>query len=72
MTELEELRLEVERLYDIVLTAQEDRNISYGELAYIENLSEKELNEMHEECYEELIRIKNVVCSELGYEKEED
>lgn len=70
MNELEELKLEVQRLYNIVVDAQEDRCISYGELAYIENLDEKKLNDMYEECYEELKRIKDVVCYELGYEKE--
>lgn len=67
---MEDFKLEVQRLYDVVIQAQENRCISYGELAYIENLEKKELNEMYEECYNELKRIKEVVCYELGYEKE--
>ena len=68
---MEELKLEVQRLYNVVIDAQEDRCISYGELAYIENLNKKELAEMYNECYEELKRIKEVVCYELGYEEED-
>lgn len=54
MYELEEFRLEVERLYDEWLEKTEKRNTSYGELLYIEGLNEKDLNDMFEELLEEL------------------
>ena len=54
MTKKEEFRLEVESLYNDWLENTEKRNISYGEIAYIENLTDKELNEMYEELLEEL------------------
>ena len=48
-SEKEEFRLEVESLYDKYLYATEKRGISYGELAYIQDLNEKELNELYNE-----------------------
>lgn len=54
MYELEEFRLEVERLYNEWLEKTEKRNTSYGELLYIEGLNEKDLNDMYEELLEEL------------------
>lgn len=54
MTELEELRLEVERLYDEYLINTEKRDISYGELVYIQDLNEEDLNNMYNELLKEL------------------
>ncbi len=51
---MEDYILEVERKYDEYLMKTEKRGISYGELAYIQNLSEKELKELEEEIDEEL------------------
>jgi hypothetical protein len=54
MTELEEFRLEVGARYNEWLEKTENRNTSYGELAYIESLNEKQLNEIYEELLNEL------------------
>ena len=43
------LELEVERLYDEYLQKTENRNMSYGEYAYIEGLDYFELQNMLEE-----------------------
>ncbi len=53
MDNLEEFRLEVIRLYDEYLDKTEKRGISYGELFHIENLEEKELNDLYNELLEE-------------------
>lgn len=50
--ELMEFRLEVERLYNEYLERTENRNISYGEIAYIQDLSIEELQSMYEELLE--------------------
>lgn len=47
--ELNEFRLEVGMRYDEYLYATEKRSVSYGEIAYIYDLTEKELNEFYEE-----------------------
>lgn len=52
--ELEEFRLEVNRLYDEYLMKTEKRGVSYGELVYIQELKEKELNNMYNELLDEL------------------
>ena len=54
MENLEEFRLEVIRLYDEYLDKTEKRNISYGELFHIENLEEKELNDLYNKLLEEM------------------
>lgn len=54
MNELEEFRLEVGARYNEWLEKTENRNTSYGELAYIESLNEKQLNEIYEELLNEL------------------
>lgn len=46
--------LEVQNKYDEYLMKTEKRGASYGELVYIQNLNEKELEELEEEIYEEL------------------
>ena len=56
MSEFEEYKMQVQSMYDEYLMKTEKRNISYGELYYIQNLSEKELtklvNELQYELYE--------------------
>ena len=50
--ELMEFKMEVERLYNEYLERTENRNISYGEIAYIQDLSAEELQAMYEELLE--------------------
>lgn len=57
MSEREELNMAIENVYDEYLQATEKRGVSYGECAYIENLSDKEARDMLEECYQELNKI---------------
>lgn len=54
MSKLEEYRMYVENLYNEYLEKTENRNTSYGELAYIEGLNEKELDDMENELLKEL------------------
>lgn len=51
--ELEEYKQEIERAYDEYLYNTEERGISYGEIAYIENLNEQELNDLYNEINEQ-------------------
>lgn len=51
---MEEYVLWVQSKYDEYLMKTEKRGASYGELAYIQNLSKKELAELEEEIDEEL------------------
>lgn len=44
-----ELRLEAQARYDEYLYTTENRGISYGEVAYIESLSKRELEDFIEE-----------------------
>lgn len=46
---MSDLLLEVENLYDEYLMNSEERGISYGEIVYFEQMSEKELNFVREE-----------------------
>lgn len=46
---MSDLLLEVENLYDAYLMDTEKRGISYGEIVYFEQMSEKELNFVREE-----------------------
>ena len=43
--------------YDELMMLKENRGISYGEIAYIQNLSKKELKEIDEEIENEIARI---------------
>lgn len=52
--ERDEFNMAVQNAYDEVLMAEENRGISYGECAYIEGLSDKEAQELLEECYQRL------------------
>lgn len=47
-----DFRNEVARLYDEHLYNTEKRGASYGELAYIEGLNKKELNDLYNELLE--------------------
>lgn len=69
--EKQEYRMYVENKYDLLLKIQEDRNISYGELYYVENLKLKELKEFEQELDNELERIAKIVKEELYYLIEE-
>lgn len=55
--ELEEYRLYVQSRYDEYIQATEKRGASWGEVAYIEGLSEKELDDMCAELDEELKKL---------------
>lgn len=55
--ELEEYRLYVQSRYDEYIQATEKRGASWGEVAYIEGLSEKELDNMCAELDEELKKL---------------
>ena len=46
---MEDLLNEVSLLYEEYIYKTENRGASYGELAYIQNLSEKELNDLYKE-----------------------
>ena len=59
MNNIEEFRLEVERLYNEWLEKTENRNTSYGELLYIQELNKEELSDMYEELLKELEDDKN-------------
>lgn len=50
---MDEFRLEVQSRYDEYLYRTEGRGASYGEIAHIEGLNKKELNELYEELIEE-------------------
>lgn len=52
-----EFNMAVVNAYDEYLQATEKRGVSYGELAYIEGLSDKQAHDMLEECYQELNKI---------------
>ena len=55
--------------------SNENRGISYGEIAHIQNLSDDELLELEDECYEahdeQPTMLMNDYLNEIGFEKEE-
>lgn len=59
--EKQEYIMHIENLYDALVNIQEQRGISYGEIAYVESLKKKELEKLEEEIIEELERIKEIV-----------
>jgi len=59
--EKQEYIMYLENLYDTLMNIKEERNISYGEIAYIESLDKKGLEDLENEIIEELERIKNIV-----------
>lgn len=59
--ERQEYIMHLENLYDTLMNIKEERNISYGEIAYIESLNKKGLKDLEEEIFEELERIYNIV-----------
>lgn len=52
MTQLDEYKMEVQSRYDDYLSQVEHRNISMGEMAYIQGLTEDELDEFSEDLEE--------------------
>lgn len=52
LTQLDEHKLEVQHRYDEYLAMTEHRNISYGEITYIQGLTEKELEDFSEDLEE--------------------
>lgn len=56
MSELDELKMETQSRYDDYLMATEKRGISWGECAYIQGLSRKELDEFCEELENEIAK----------------
>ena len=52
---MNEYAMYIQIKYDEYLMKTENRGISYGELAYIQNLSEEELQELEEELEEDSI-----------------
>lgn len=54
ITKEEEHHDEVITLYDELLQKQEKRGVSYGEIAYIQNLDSKELKALYDEITKEL------------------
>ena len=51
---MDEYILNIQSKYDEYLMKTENRGISYGELAYLQNLTEKELKKLEIELDEEL------------------
>jgi hypothetical protein len=54
MEDREEFIMEVQQNYDEYLMKTENRGISYGEIAYIQGLSDKELKDLNDEAIKEL------------------
>lgn len=52
LTQLDDYKMEIESRYDDYLSQVEHRNISMGEIAYIEGLTEDELDEFSEDLEE--------------------
>lgn len=64
--ERQEYIMYLENRYDLLMRIKEERNISYGEIAYIEGLNKKGLNDLEEEINEELLRIYDLLKEEYG------
>jgi len=58
--ELEEYKQEVQSVYDQYLMKTENRGISYGEIAYIDGLDKKELDDLYNEAVAELNRLRKI------------
>ena len=54
MENREEFIVEVQKNYDEYLMKTENRGISYGEVAYIQGLNDKELEDLNNEAIKEL------------------
>lgn len=50
----EEYIMYIQNLYNEWIEKEENRNISYGELAYIQDLNDKDLKDMEQELLQEL------------------
>lgn len=57
MSELDELKMETQTLYDDYLYETEHRGISYGEIAFIQGLEQEELDDFCEELEQKLNEI---------------
>ena len=69
--ERQEYNMMVENKYDLLVRLQEDRGISLGEIAYVEDCNLKDLKGLEEEIDTELERIAKIVKEELYYLIEE-
>lgn len=67
--EKQEYIMYVENQYDLLMNIKEERNISYGELYYIENLKLKDLKDLDKEINDELLRITKLL-EDYGYSTE--
>lgn len=54
LEEREEYIMYIQNLYNEWIEKEENRNISYGELAYIQDLNDKDLKDMEQELLQEL------------------
>lgn len=54
MENREDFIMEVQQNYDEYLMKTENRGISYGEVAYIQGLNDKELKDLNNEAIKEL------------------
>ena len=54
MENREDFIMEVQKNYDEYLMKTENRGISYGEVAYIQGLNDKELEDLNNEAIKEL------------------
>lgn len=58
--DFEEYQLYIISLYDEYIYTTEKRGASYGEIAYLQNLKEQELEELESEILKELEKTKGV------------
>ena len=66
MENREEYIMYIQNKYNDLMSVKEERNISYGELYHIENLSDKELKDLEEEIDDEFERIIDIVKDYQG------
>lgn len=52
--ERQEYIMQIQNMYDEYLMKTKKRGISYGEIAYIQDLKKKDLDALYNELYEEL------------------
>ena len=57
MKNREEFNMAVEDIYDELLMKTEGRGMSWGEVSYIEGLSDSEANALYDKCFNELSKI---------------
>ena len=66
MNEKQEYIIYLENKYDLLMNIKEERGISYGEIAYIESLDKKGLEDLEDEIQKELLRIYDLLKAEYG------